>query len=102
MTDDEDRHIRAIARWFYDEEPQVVNEEVAAILSKMLLKTLEGSRAMHLVPRPTGGPPGIAWLAGQAVRSWWSYHHSDKVYETVKRTVAWSYRSQYQIAAMGL
>jgi hypothetical protein len=102
MTDEEERHVRAIARWFYGEEPDTVNDEVASVLGTMLQKTLEGSRAMHLVPRPTGGPPGLAWLMSQAVRSWWSYHHSEKVYETVKRTIAWSYRSQYRMAVLGL
>jgi hypothetical protein len=57
---------------------------------------------MGFVPRPTGGPPGLAWLVSNAVRSWWEFHRDDRVYETVRRTVALKYKSVYTMAELGI
>jgi hypothetical protein len=102
MTDDEERHVRALGRWFYGNDPANVNDELANVLAKMLAATIDGSRAMGFVPRPTGGPPGVAWVVSNAVRSWWEYHRDDRVYETVRRTVALKYKSVYTMAELGL
>ena len=102
MTAEEELSVRELGRWFYGREPQVVSDEVASLLAEMLQETLAGSKAMHLVPRPTGGPPGVAWLLGQAVQAAWRSSRSDKAYETIKRTVALKYKSRYHLAEMGL
>lgn len=102
MTLEEQEHVRALGRWFYGSAPATVNEEMAALLAEMLEKVLEGSRAMHLVPRPSGGVPGVAWLASNGVRAWFRAHHEDRVYESVKSAVALSYRSRYTMAELGI
>lgn len=93
---------RKVGRWFYGTEPQNVSEELANLLAEMVHKVLEGSHMMDMVPRPTGGPPGWTWLVSQGVQIWWRTHHDQRVYETVKRTVAWTHRSQYHMAEMGI
>lgn len=93
---------RQLGKWFYGEEPADVNEELANLLAEMLKKTLEGSHAMDLVPRPAGGPPGIAWLVSQGVQAWFRTHREQRVYETVKRSVAWGYKSKYRMAEAGI
>ena len=98
MTRDEEDHIRAVGRWFYGTEPAIVSDEVGNVLAEMVQKVLEGSRMMNLVPRPTGGPPGLSWLVSQGVQMWWRSHHAERVYEAVKRSVALGYKSAYNLA----
>lgn len=102
MTSEQQQMVRELGQWFYGREPQVANEEVAGVLAEMLQETLAGSKMMDLVPRPTGGPPGLTWLVGQAVQMWWRSRRSDRVYETIKRTVALKYKSRYAMAEMGI
>jgi hypothetical protein len=98
MTRDEEAHIRAVGRWFYGTDPAIVNEAVGDVLAEMVQKVVEGSHMMNLVPRPTGGPPGWGWLVSQGVQMWWRTHHSERVYEAVKRSVALGYKSAYNLA----
>lgn len=102
LTTEEAEQCRQLGRWFYGMEPSNVNDELANVLSEMLAKTLEGSRMMHLVPRPPAGVPGIAWLASQGVQAWFRSQRDNRVYAIVKQTVAAGYRSSYQIAELGL
>lgn len=102
MTAEEQQAVRELGRWFYGREPQVVTDELAVVLAEMLQEALTGSKAMHLVPRPTGGPPGVTWLLSQGVQMWWRAQKSDKVYETIRRTVALKYKSRYHLAELGL
>jgi hypothetical protein len=101
MTDQDKEYVRAVGKWFYGSAPQFVTRELAKVIAEMMLKVVEGSRAMHLVPRPTGGVPTIGWLVSQAVQGWWRYHNEEKVYYAVKVTVAAGYKSVYSIAEMG-
>lgn len=98
MTSEEEAHIRAVGRWFYGTEPAQVTDALGDVVAEMVQKVLEGSRMMNLVPRPTGGPPGLAWVVGQGVQMWFRAHSKDRVYESVKRAVALGYKSQYNLA----
>jgi hypothetical protein len=98
MTSEEEAHIRAVGRWFYGIEPANVTDALGDVVAEMVHKVLEGSRAMNLVPRPTGGPPGLAWVASQGVQMWFRSHRTDRVYEAVKRSVALGYKSVYNAA----
>ena len=103
LSHEDQEHCRQVARWFYGSEPQDVNEQVAEVLAEMLHKVIDGSRMMDLVPRPTGGVPGAGWLVSQGVQIWWRTHaNRDKVYSTVKQSVAWGYKSKYHMAELGL
>ena len=68
----------------------------------MVYKVVEGSKMMHLVPRPAGFMPGAGWLVSQAVQMWWRAHHEERVYVIVKNAVAAGYKSTYTMAELGL
>ncbi|MBK8255467.1 MAG: hypothetical protein IPK82_22750 [Polyangiaceae bacterium] len=102
MTQEEIDYVRNVGKWFYGSPPGQVTPQLAQVVAEMMLKVVEGSKAMHLVPRPTGGPPGVTWLLSQAVQAWWRVHHEEKVYYAVKVAVAAGYRSTYAMAEMGL
>ncbi|MFO0758106.1 MAG: hypothetical protein U0359_16540 [Byssovorax sp.] len=102
LTQEEEDYVRNVGRWFYGHAPAQVNEQLAAVVAEMVQKVLEGTNAMHLVPRPTGGMPGALWLVSQGVQAWWRVHHEDRVYLAVKQSVALGYKSTYAMAEMGL
>jgi len=102
LSHEDQEYVRAVGKWFYGQAPAQVTEELAKVVAEMMLKVVEGSRAMHLVPRPAGGMPGAAWLCSQAVQAWWRTHHEDRVYYAVKQSVAMGYKSSYAMAEMGL
>lgn len=102
LSHEEQEYVRAVGKWFYGTAPVDVNESLAKVVAEMLLKVVEGTKAMHLVPRPSGGMPGVSWLVSQAVMAWWRSHHEEQVYFAVKQSVALGYRSTYAMAEMGL
>lgn len=102
LSDEEKEYVRAVGKWFYGTAPVDVTENLAKVVAEMMLKVVEGTKAMHLVPRPTGGVPGASWLVSQAVQAWWRVHHEEQVYYAVKSAVALGYRSTYTMAEMGL
>ena len=102
LTHEEQEYVRAVGNWFYGSPPAQVTDQLAAVVAEMMQKVVDGSKAMHLVPRPTGGVPGVTWLVSQAVMAWWRTHHEERVYYAVKMAVAAGYRSTYAMAELGL
>lgn len=102
LSNEEQEYVRAVGKWFYGSPPSQVTDQLATVVAEMMLKVVEGSRAMHLVPRPSGGVPGPAWLVSQAVQAWWRTAHEDRVYFAVKQAVALGYKSTYAMAELGL
>jgi hypothetical protein len=102
LSHEEQEYVRKVGRWFYGHPPAQVNEQLANVVAEMMQKVLDGTNAMHLVPRPTGGVPGFAWLVSEGVQAWWRVHHDDRVYNAVKQAVAMGYKSTYAMAEMGL
>lgn len=102
LSHEEQEYVRAVGKWFYGSPPAQVTDQLAQVVSEMMLKVVEGSKAMHLVPRPSGGVPGVGWLLSQAVQAWWRSAHEDRVYYAVKAAVAAGYRSTYAMAEMGI
>ena len=100
LSDQDKDYVRNVGRWFYGAAPQNINERLATVVAEMMLKVVEGSRAMHLVPRPTGGVPGVSWLVSQAVQAWWRTAHEDRVYFAVKAAVAAGYKTTYAMAEL--
>lgn len=102
LSHEEQEYVREVGAWFYGQPPAQVTEELANVVSEMVQKVMEGSKAMHLVPRPTYGVPGWTWLVSQGVQAWWRSSRNDRVYVAVKDAVAMGYRSTYTMAEMGL
>jgi hypothetical protein len=102
LSNEEQEYVRNVGRWFYGQAPSQVNEALAGVVAEMMQKVIEGTNAMHLVPRPTGGVPGFSWLVSQGVQAWWRVHHEDRVYLAVKQSVAMGYKSTYTMAEMGI
>lgn len=102
LSQEEQEYVREVGKWFYGAAPGQVTEQLAQVVAEMMLKVVEGSKAMHLVPRPSGGMPGPAWLVSQAVQAWWRTAREDRVYYAVKVAVAAGYRSTYAMAELGI
>jgi len=100
----EEQHIKTILKFFYpnEEPPAEITDEVANLASKMLLQAIESSKAMDFVPRPAGFTPGVGWLISQAVQMWFRTQGKQKIYESVRVTVALKYKSEFAIAMEGL
>lgn len=95
MSREDQEFVSRVGQWFYGSRPNKVNEALGNVVAEMLQKVIEGTKAMHLVPRPTGILPGWTWLVSQAGQSLWRSIHEDKVYIMVKDAVAVSYKFAY-------
>jgi len=99
-----DEFVTDICTFFYPDlpAPSTINEPLRNLASAMLWEAIRASRAMDLVPRPTGSPPGISWLARQAVQAAWRRGRDEGIYEAVRVTVAARFRSEYELAKEGI
>ncbi len=102
LSHEDQEYVRAVGKWFYGNPPGQVTEQLAAVVAEMMLKVVDGTKAMHLVPRPSGGMPGVSWLLSQAVQAWWRQHSEERVYHAVKVSVAMGYKSTYAMAELGI
>jgi hypothetical protein len=99
-----DEFVIDICTFFYPDlpAPTRVDDSLRNLASEMLWEAIKASRAMDLVPRPTGSPPGIFWLARQAVQAAWRRGKDEGIYEAVRVTVAVRFRSEYELTKEGL
>jgi hypothetical protein len=99
-----DEFVTDICTFFYPDlpAPTRINEPLRNLASAMLWEAIRASRAMDLVPRPTGAPPGVSWLARQAVQAAWRRGRDEGIYEAVRVTVAARFRSEYELAKEGI
>jgi len=102
MTKDEEQYAMDVLTFFYPSNPpRSMNDKLADVAGRMLYSALEKSKALDLVPRPPAGRPGIVWLLLQAVQMFWRTRGKQRIYEIARQTVAWQYRTEYELARMG-
>lgn len=101
LTQEDIDYIRDLGEWFYGSPPSSVNHEVGEVLAKMLAAAQEKSDALDLVPRPTMSVPGVTWLISEGVKMAWR-SHKENMYSIAVKTVALQYRSEYEMAQLGI
>jgi hypothetical protein len=103
MTSEEEKYVKEIFAFFYPDMgvPDSITPGAGDLAAQMLKETIEGSKAMDFVPRPSGGRPGLVWLLLQAVQIFWRAHRQ-RLYETVRVQVARAHRSEYEMAKAGI
>jgi hypothetical protein len=103
MTETEKVYIKEICAFFYPSNPPAeVNDKLADVAGHMLNAAMEKSKALDLVPRPPLGAPGAGWVLLQAVQIFWRMQRKTRIYEVARVAVAWQYRTEYELARMGL
>lgn len=101
MSQEDQDFCRELGEWFYGSAPHTVNNELGEVLAVMLNAVIEKSKALDLVPRPTMSVPGVAWLVSEGVKAAFRVHKAE-AYDMAVKAVALQYRSQYEIAQLGI
>lgn len=78
-----------------------VTPKVAEVFGKMVLETQKCTTALNWVPRPTGGKATISWVARNFTQRIIS-QLSDKQSLTCAKVVIRNFRTDIQLASMGL
>jgi hypothetical protein len=104
MTREEEQHVREVLAFFFRDEqaPLAITPELATLAAEMLDAAWRASDAIDLLPRPPGFVPGAGWLVSQAVQIVWRKTGKQRIYEMVRKDLAWSRRSEYRMALQGL
>lgn len=77
-----------IANFIFDDRigASAVNNQVADVAASAFYAAIEASKAIGLVPRPTGFRPGVMWLVGQAVQAFWRSSGPQRIFGQLKST----------------
>lgn len=106
MNHDEREFIATAINFFWGKNtasPHEVNEQAAKVVYEALEETQSCSASMDLVPRPSSGKPGLAYIIKQIAKVGKSLSEGDtSPYEACRLQVARNYRSELQLALMGL
>jgi len=104
MSNFADGTVVEICNYFFDDnisEGQL-NDEVRRVAAEVYYKALQMKKLLDLVPRPSGGRPGILWLGTQAVSALWRRQKTNQIYEITRTTLKWQYGRIYTMAKMGI
>ena len=99
-----DETVIEIIKYFFGDELSAdeLNDPLRELAAEVLHKALKMTKLLDMVPRPMGAKPGLSWIAEHAVETVWRRHQQDKIYKIAKDTLRWQYRTQYQMAKMGI
>jgi hypothetical protein len=97
---DEAPSTEAIFTYFYPGEIQPRGPEADKLAETMLFEVNKASRALDFIPRPELKPPGVGWLASQAVKAAWRALKRDMMreqnnYVVAKKQVASNFRTPF-------
>jgi hypothetical protein len=102
MTEAEKAYVKEVCSFFYPSSPpEKVDDTLADLAGRMLYSAIEKSKAIDLVPRPTLNP-GAGWLLLQAVQIFWRTQRKARIYDAARKAVALQYKSEYELAKLGL
>lgn len=105
MLPQDEQYVRNVCKFFYPDQtpPQTISDELGDLAAQMVFEAIKASKAMDLVPRPSGGKAGVFWLVSQAVQIVWRrLVNENKIYEAVRVTVARNFRTQYELLKNGV
>ena len=99
MTRDEEDYVRDVLRFFYpNQSPTRITTKLGDLAAEMLWLAVQWSKVMNLVPRPGGLKPGLVWLLLQAVKTFWRTQGTQRIYKSVRDTLAGTYRAAFVAA----
>ncbi|WBO62057.1 hypothetical protein [Streptomyces camelliae] len=106
-TPEEQEHLREVAGSIWTPELAAgwnMNSDVADVLSTATGEILKCSEAFALVPRPPGFLPGIGYLLSywKNLRDYFLVVKDDRTYRACVVAAAANYRSQIEMASMGI
>ena len=101
---DDDAFVIDVLHFFFDERlrPEQLNDDLRDVAARAVWKATEGSKAMDMVPRPTGSNPGIGWLVKEGVQIAFRTAQNKCVYEAVRVAVKAGLIRDYQLARDGV
>lgn len=81
-----------------------MTEEVKEVFNKMLADNMKCSKLMDIIPRPAGWIPGQTYLPTQAISAIYrlAAHDRKHVYWLCNETMKAKYRSQFEMASVGI
>jgi len=99
-----DSEVKGVLRFFFRgvSQPTTLNPALRQLATTMMYNAMKASRQMGLVPRPAGLPPGLGWIANQAVQMLWRASMNDGIYDAVRVTVSRNFRSEFEMAKLGI
>ncbi len=98
----DDSYVIDVCKFFYPGKPPTkLNPKIKDVAARMLWSAIEKSKAIDLVPRPTGTRPDFSWLIKQAVQIFWRTQRTQQIYEAARVAVAVQYKSIYELALLG-
>lgn len=97
-------YIADVCNFIFDDNvtPQQVNNRMAQVAARAYHEALRASKALDLVPLPSGFRPGVVWLVSNAVRAFWRNQGRRRIYTMAKNTAKLRFRTSYEMAKMGL
>ena len=78
-----------------------VNEEVAKVFGQLLIEIRRCTSALNWVPKPTGGPATIKWIARNLTRSI-IQQFKDDISITCAKARILQYRTRLRLASLGV
>lgn len=99
-------YISAVINYFWGDgtaSPQSVNERSAEVVYTAISEAQSCSASMDLVPRPSGGKPGISYIVKQIARIGKNIISGNtSVYHVCKVKISASYKSEITMALKGI
>jgi GH24 family phage-related lysozyme (muramidase) len=98
-----DEFVLDVLEFFFEERLKAnqLNDNLRDVAADAVWRATQGSEALDLVPRPSNGKPGIAWLVTQAVQIGFRRAQNRCIYEAVRLVVKAALKSDYQYAKIG-
>lgn len=99
---EDDAFVLDVLEFFFDErlQPAQLNDTLRDLAATCVWEATKGSKAMDLVPKPTGTLPDFKWLVKQAVQIAFRASQNKCFYEAVRVTIKRNFRSAYELAKM--
>jgi len=102
----EREHISAAINYFWGDgtsSPHSVNEAAAEVVYEAITEAQSCSASMDIVPRPSGGKPGISYIVKQVASIGKSIVAGNtSIYQVCKVKISASYRSEITMALQGI
>jgi len=106
VNHDEREYVATAINYFWGDgttTPHAVNQQAASVLYEALQETQHCSASMDLVPRPVSGKPSLSSIVKQVAKVGKRIAIRDtQQYEICRLQVARNYRTEIQLALMGL
>lgn len=99
---DDDVFVSDILYYFFNKRlaENQLSDELRNMAAKCLWEATKASRAIDLIPRPPKKIPTVGWLVSEAVQIAYRRATNKGIYDAVKKTVSWKWKSAFDIAVI--